>query len=104
MFRTLLGGCRFSNWIYASKYDQMVNTIKGKLVLSPTVRDIGDVTLRMQQHMFSSDIILCEDSRHTNNLLFSLKNKLSYIDDTPAATDLVLSETSPPKSVSEELI
>ena len=93
-----------TNWIYANKYDELVNVGKGKLILSPTVQDINDVTLRMHQHLFDSHIILCEDYIHTANLLHSLYNKLSFIEEPPLNTALVMSEAHTKQTLSEELI
>lgn len=89
--RVILRQC-FSNWIYSSKFDELSNRARGKLIISPTALNIHDVTLRMHQHIFLSDIILCEDYRHTNNLLYSLKNKLSFVEDSPLASDIILAK------------
>jgi len=49
-----------SNWIYASRYEQILQTAgKGRLRLLPEPRDIQDVTIRMHSALMETDVVLC---------------------------------------------
>lgn len=89
-FSSSPAGTAGSSWIYANKYEEIVRTFrKGKLQLCPSVSSISDISLRMHSSLLSSHVILCEDYRHTTNLLYSLSNKLRHVEPMPESSDIV---------------
>jgi hypothetical protein len=76
-----------SNWIYANKYDQIIQSVnKGKLKICPEVSHIDDVTIRMHSALMDAHVVLCEDYNRATNLLYSLSNKLRHIEPMPTTT------------------